>query len=297
MPDILVVDDSPLQARHLQFILQEGGHMVTLAGHGLEALQAVQAKRPDIVITDMHMPQMNGLELVGALRAEYPGLPVILCTSQGSEELAVEALKAGASSYVPKRRLADEILPIVDEVLSVISFQQKNAMFLSRMTSLENSFVLENDPDLVPQVVSHVEAVMNQLSIFDEVDRMRVGVAVHEAVVNAIVHGNLEISSDLKAGDWSAYYQAIQTRRHQAPYESRRVRITIRADRSPSLEIRVSDDGPGFDISKVPDPTDPRSMERSSGRGLLLIKTFFDRVTFSPTGNEITMMKGLSRLP
>jgi anti-sigma regulatory factor (Ser/Thr protein kinase) len=238
---------------------------------------------------------MNGLELVGALRSEFPGLPVILCTSQGSEELAVEALRAGASSYVPKRRLADEIIPMVEEVLSVVGVQKKNAMFSSRLTGLENRFVLENDTDLVPQVVSHVEAVMGQLSIFDEVDRVRVGVAVHEAVVNAIVHGNLEISSELKSGDWDAYHDEIRTRSKQTPFQERRVMITIRADRRPYLEIRVSDQGPGFDISTVPDPTDPNSMERSSGRGLLLIRTFFDRVSHSATGNEIVMIKGLSR--
>jgi len=295
MAEVLVVDDSPLQARHLQFILQEGGYVVRMAGHGLDALDMVRSHRPDIVITDMHMPVMNGLELVGALRSEFPGLPVILCTSQGSEELAVEALRAGASSYVPKRRLADEIIPMVEEVLSVVGVQKKNAMFSSRLTGLENRFVLENDTDLVPQVVSHVEAVMGQLSIFDEVDRVRVGVAVHEAVVNAIVHGNLEISSELKSGDWDAYHDEIRTRSKQTPFQERRVMITIRADRRPYLEIRVSDQGPGFDISTVPDPTDPNSMERSSGRGLLLIRTFFDRVSHSATGNEIVMIKGLSR--
>jgi CheY-like chemotaxis protein len=295
MAEVLVVDDSPLQARHLQFILQEGDFLVTVAGHGLEALEVVRRKRPDIVITDMHMPVMNGLELVGALRSEFPGLPVILCTSQGSEELAVEALKAGASSYVPKRRLADEIILMVEEVLSVASAQKKHAMFSTRMTGLENRFSLENDPDLVPQIVSHVEAVMSQLSIFDEVERVRVGVAVHEAVVNAIVHGNLGVDSELKAGDWEAYHEMIRTRRKQSPYQERTVTITIRADRRPYLEIRVMDQGPGFDISTVPDPTDPNSMERTSGRGLLLIRTFFDKVSHNPTGNEIIMIKGLSR--
>jgi anti-sigma regulatory factor (Ser/Thr protein kinase) len=121
---------------------------------------------------------------------------------------------------------------------------------------------------------------------------VRIGVAVHEAVVNAMVHGNLEVGSEAKAGNWDEYHATIARRRVEEPYRSRRVAITVRATRAPFLEVRVADDGRGFDPATVPDPTNPAHLGDSSGRGLLLIRTFFDRVAHSPSGNEIVMQKG-----
>jgi CheY-like chemotaxis protein/anti-sigma regulatory factor (Ser/Thr protein kinase) len=291
---VLVVDDSPTQAYHMAAVLRAAGHEVTTAGNGIEALAAIRRAVPDVVVSDIHMPEMDGLALVAAVRSDFPGVPVLVATSQGSEELAVAALRGGAAGYVPKRNLDSDLVPAVDDILSVAAAQRKQSLFLDRMSAAEYHFELENDPDLVPLVVGHVETVLRTMNLFDPSDHMRVGLAVHEAVVNAIVHGNLEVSSDLKQGDWSAYHQAIADRAEQSPYRDRRVNVTVRATRTPYLSVRVRDEGPGFDPSKLPDPTDPAHLDLTSGRGLLLIRTFFDRVAHSPRGNEITMVKGKS---
>jgi CheY-like chemotaxis protein len=292
MASVLVVEDSPVQAKYLEHLLTVCGHRVRLAGNGVEALEALREAVPDLVLTDMQMPEMNGLELVAAARTEFPGLPVILTTGAGSESLAVQALRAGAASYIPKPNLAREAGPLLEEVLSVADSQRKHALFLGRMIAVEHSFALENDPDLVPEVVGHVEALMRQMELFDPSDRVRLGVGVHEAVVNAMVHGNLEVSSELKGGDWKAYHALIQERARQRPYSDRRVRVTVKADRAPRLELVVRDEGLGFDPQALPDPTDPANWGNACGRGLLLIRTFFDDVTHNATGNEITMRKG-----
>jgi CheY-like chemotaxis protein len=292
MARILVVDDSPVQAKHLQFIFRDAGHNVDTAGNGVLALDAIRTNTYDVVFTDMHMPEMNGLELVDSLRSEFPGLPVVLSTGFGSEELAVEALKAGASSYVPKRNLARDAVPILNEILSVSESRKKQSLFMDRMSSAEYQFVLENDTNLIPQMVGHAEALMTNMNLFDQSDRVRIGVAIHEALVNAMVHGNLQISSELKAGDWDIYHNTITERNQQEPYKDRRVTLRVRVRKGPYLQVQINDQGPGFDPSKLPDPTDPANMERASGRGLLLIRTFFDNVVHNSTGNEIVMTKG-----
>lgn len=292
MAHILVADDSPELLRFLGTLLRAAGHAVETAGDGLQALAAVRHNRPDVLITDMQMPGLNGLQLVDLLRSEFPGLPVVLCAGEGSEELAVEALRAGAVHYVPKRKLTADAVPVLDEVLSVALARRKQALFLDSMTVAEHTFTLANDPDLAGPVIGHVEALMRQLALFDAGEHVRVGIAVQEAVVNAIVHGNLEVSSDLKRGGWGAYHAEIVRRADQAPYRDRRVTVATRAVRGSSLTVRVRDEGPGFDPKSLPDPTDPANIEKGSGRGLLLIHTFFDRVTHNPSGNEITMEKG-----
>jgi CheY-like chemotaxis protein len=292
MAEVLLVEDDPIQARFLEHVLTVCGYRVRLADSGAEALTALRGSVPDLILTDMQMPGMNGLELVAAVRAEFPGLPVVLTSGAGSEELVVRALRAGAAGYIPKRAFARDAGPLLSEVLSASEAEKRHSLFLGHMTALEHRFVLENDPDLIPEAVGHIEAVMRQLELFDPSDRVRVGVAVHEALVNAMVHGNLEVGSELKAGDWKVYHALIRERGRLEPYCSRRVKVTLRADRSPWLEVVVRDEGPGFDPAALPDPTDPANWERADGRGLLLIRTFFDTIEYNPTGNEITMTKG-----
>jgi CheY-like chemotaxis protein/anti-sigma regulatory factor (Ser/Thr protein kinase) len=297
MAKLLVVDDSTLQRRHLESILKPVGYTVRQAGTGKEALQHILADPPDVVITDIHMPEMNGIELVAVIRQDYPTIPVLVTTEFGSEELAVQALKAGASNYIPKKYLARELLRTLEDLLSVAATHKQQSHFLNMMTAVENEFILENNPDLVGQVVTHTDSLMRRMQIFDDSERMRIGVAVHESVVNGIVHGNLEIRSELKSGDWEAYHQTIQHRSRQDPYQNRRVTVTVRATREPMLMVRVKDEGNGFDPKKLPDPNDPAQLESSCGRGLLLIRTFFDTVTYNAKGNEITMVKKQSTQP
>ena len=75
-----------------------------------------------------------------------------------------------------------------------------------------------------------------------------------------------------------------------SPYRERRVRVCERLDPD-AVTYVIRDEGKGFDLSTVPDPTNPDNLLKASGRGLMLIKTFMDEVTFNGVGNEITMVK------
>jgi DNA-binding response OmpR family regulator len=291
MARVLVVEDSPEQAKDVESILRAADYEVEVATHARAAIESVRRRPPDLVLTEMHMGDMSGLELVEALRAEFPAIPVVMSAEVGSEELAVQSLRSGASGYLPKRNLARDVVALADEILSVSASQQKLSQFLTRMTVAEYQFTLENNPDLISQVVSQVESVLRTMQLFDAAEHLRIGVAVHEATVNAMVHGNLEISSDLKTDDWDAYHAEIATRSACEPYSKRRVHVTIRATRAPSLEVRVTDEGHGYDPALLPDPTDPANLDRACGRGLLLIRTFFDEVRHGKNGTEIVMVK------
>ena len=77
-PDhILVVDDSPTQLRQMQIVLEKDGFLVQTAVDGKNAMQSIQAKAPLMVVTDLQMPEMNGLELVAAVKASTPSIPVL----------------------------------------------------------------------------------------------------------------------------------------------------------------------------------------------------------------------------
>jgi two-component system, OmpR family, KDP operon response regulator KdpE len=113
---ILVVDDEPQLTRVLRRSLSSHGYEVQVASDGDEALTTFNAWRPDVVITDLAMPNMSGLELCRRLRASS-SVPVIVLSAKGEERVKVEALDAGADDYVTKPFGVDELLARVRVVL------------------------------------------------------------------------------------------------------------------------------------------------------------------------------------
>jgi CheY-like chemotaxis protein/anti-sigma regulatory factor (Ser/Thr protein kinase) len=306
MIKILIVDDSPvdrqlagklLAARPLSVDLEHPeGVEVVYGTNGREALDRIKRDKPDAVLTDLQMPEMDGLELVLEIREKHPLIPVILMTAHGSEEIAVRALQNGAASYVPKRKLANDLCQTVESVLAAAQGQRAHRDLMGCVTQTESQFRLENDPALIPPLVGRLKESFSDITSCDETTVLRLSIALREAILNAMDHGNLELDSALREQDGSAYERLADERRRQAPYKDRRVHITVReAPRGAVYVIR--DEGPGFDPSSLPDPTDPANMEKASGRGLLLIRTFMTEVRLNESGNEITLVRRVERGP
>ncbi len=108
-PRILVVDDEPQITRVLRMSLKTHGYDVRVAAEGLSALETYNDWHPDLIVTDLAMPNMDGLELCRRLR-EVSQLPIIVLSVRGEERTKVEALDAGADDYVTKPFGMDELL-------------------------------------------------------------------------------------------------------------------------------------------------------------------------------------------
>lgn len=296
MPTVLVVDDSPVDLRLVRGILEKDSSLtVQCSPSGAEALQRMHESRPELVLTDMQMPDMNGLELVVTTRLQYPDVPVVLMTAHGSESLAVEALEQGAASYVPKSRLAEKLLDTVDDVLTCTRAQQKNQQLISCMTRAQLTFELDNDIALIDPLVETIQETVSGMGLCDFNGRVRLGVALKEALLNAIFRGNLEWDRDevrnvrerLQPGKQP---DRLKERASDPRYRGRKVYVDAKITRQEAVFV-IGDDGPGFDLSTVPDPRDPGSLDTERGRGLWLIKSFMDEIRFNPRGNEITLVK------
>ena len=294
VPRVLVAEDSPTQAQHIQFLLEDGGFVVETASDGKDALRILGERIPDIITTDLEMPEMNGLELVEAVRNQYPAVPVVLITAHGSEEIAALALRKGASSYVPKAQIAEDLVDTLKNILAVTQADRHQQRALECMVSSETLFVIGNDASLIPPLIGYLDSLLSRTRFCDANARMRVCVALNEALMNAIQHGNLEVSSELRQVDENVFRDMVRKRSQEPPYCDRRVycRVSMTVDEA---VYAIRDSGPGFDPTGLPDPYDPANLERVGGRGLLLIRTFMDRVTHNDTGNEITLIKHRSR--
>ena len=286
---VLVAEDSRTQSVLFRSLLEKAGYHTVMAVNGREALDMIRNMPPDVVITDLNMPEMNGLELVEAVHANFPSIPVILATGVGNEEIAAEALRKGAASYVPKRNLRD-LIPTLQRLLAVAQSDRASAQLSSCATLSDMHFSLPNEGALVAPLVAKIKRTVESFKLRDGSGAMRVAMALDEALQNAMLHGNLEVSSRLREGDdANAFYALATERRQQSPFKDRRVNVRALITQE-MAEITIADEGPGFDPGKIPDPTDPAYLDRPCGRGLWLIHAFIDEVRHNPTGNEITMV-------
>ena len=290
MAHVLVVDDSTLDRRVATRILEEIGLDVVGASNGRDACEHLQREQPDLVVTDMQMPEMDGLQLVQYVTDAYPAIPIILMTAFGSEELAVKALQIGAASYVPKQNLARDLVGTVKNVLAVARARHATRAMLGSMIRLESEYVLSNSLEGLDALIGYVKEQLRHMYLFGEHDILRIGTALYESMVNAIEHGNLELGSQHRELPSNEYRKLFEQRGLTSPYRARHVYFTSKFTRS-SATFVVRDQGRGFDPSTLPNPTDPENVGRVNGRGLFLIRTFMDEVQFNENGNEITMIR------
>ena len=124
MATVLIVDDDLHLRQSFEKLLTQEGHMVRTAASGEAGLAIVRGEIPDLVIMDVRLPGMNGLEAFQAMRAMEPKLPVIIMTAFGTTETAIEATKLGAFDYVLKPFDIPEILAVIDQALEAGRFMR-----------------------------------------------------------------------------------------------------------------------------------------------------------------------------
>ncbi len=288
---VLIVDDSPVDRRLAAAIVGRRPNLRPLtASTGAEALDLIERLRPAAVVTDLQMPGMNGLELVEAIGKGYPGLPVVLMTAYGSEDIAIRALRLGAANYVPKKALAHDLADTIDAVLALAAVDGSRRKLLSCLEATRASFRLGNDPELISPLIAMLQEDLDGMGLCDGNSRTRVGVALQECLSNALFHGNLEVSSDLRQEDERLFYAEAGNRRRLAPYRHRAIHVSADLGRD-CATYRIRDEGPGFDTASLDAPFDPESLMRVGGRGMILIRSFMDEVRHNASGNEITMIK------
>jgi CheY-like chemotaxis protein/anti-sigma regulatory factor (Ser/Thr protein kinase) len=293
MATILVVDDLAMQRQLVNGLLSRlPGNQLVFASNGKEALSKLAAYPADLVLTDLLMPEMDGLELLRAVRRDHPQLPVILMTAGGSEQIAVQALQEGAASYVPKRAMGRRLAETVNSVLAASQAERTHSELGKRLTSQEFTFALENDATLVLALPSFLKPYLITAGLTDNLALTRTHMVLEEALVNALYHGNLELGDALKEKGPDELAELATRRATESPYKERR--IHIRASLTPErAEFTIHDDGPGFNIATLPDATDVASLDRPRGRGVLLMRTFMDEVRYNEAGNAVTMTKRL----
>ena len=156
---ILVADDDASLRRVLEYNLAKEGYAVLTADSGEQALALLDAERVDLLITDIKMPGMDGMDLLKRVRQASPETQVIVITAFGTIEMAVEAMKAGAFEYVTKPFNRDELSLAVRKALRLRSLEHDNARL---RREVERKYGFENivgDSPPLQQVYRLIEKV------------------------------------------------------------------------------------------------------------------------------------------
>ena len=291
LPTLLIVGEpGRLNVAREALIELELGWEVIFAPTAAEA-HAIPAVRPvDVILLDLANPHVEGVELVGSLTSKHPDTPIVLMSAPYAVSVALEAVRKGAVNHFPRDLLDTEPAAVLNTLRAAADGHRQRSQAVARLDHQAFTFTLGNDPAEVPAVVARLADAAVEVGLCDRPTARRVGVSVEEALLNAIIHGNLEVSSDLRQTDDGTYERRIEERRVQAPYAERRVRLWARLSRSEAVFV-VQDEGPGFDVNQVPDPTDPENLFRVGGRGLLLMRSFMTAVQFDDRGSRVTLVK------
>jgi CheY-like chemotaxis protein len=288
MPVALVVDDSEMDRLLAGRLLQEAGDIqVEYAEDGQAALERIATSEPDVVVADLLMPRMDGLELVTHLHMKHPRVPVILMTAHGSETVAAQALERGAASYVPKSQLADRLVETVRDILALSRADRTYERLIECSTRSQFEFRLYNDPGLIDPLVDLVQQMVSSMGVCQPPEQLQVGVAVEQALLNAMLHGNLELTAAEVRLPRPQREVVVRERQGRAPYRDRRVFVHISITPQEAKFV-IRDDGPGFDVKSV---ISGGTLDQESQRGLVLMRAFMDDVRFNDRGNEVVMTK------
>jgi CheY-like chemotaxis protein/anti-sigma regulatory factor (Ser/Thr protein kinase) len=275
MTKILIVDDDRATRHILQKVLTAGGYQTTVAKDGIEALEALGKRRFDLVLLDVWMPRMNGLELLARLRTHKRKPRVVVMTSDDAPQTLLEAVRENAFKYVQKPVDASGLLHTLRAVLEA-----------PEIPPIE---VISARPEWVELIVPCTR---------DAVDRI-------EAVV---AHLEADLAPDLRESIVYAFRELLMNAIEWGGRLDATRQVRIACLHSPRmLMYRIADPGPGFTIEDLPHaaigqpPDQPiehmRIREekgiRPGGFGLLTVRAKVDELLYNEKRNEVVFVKYL----
>jgi CheY-like chemotaxis protein/anti-sigma regulatory factor (Ser/Thr protein kinase) len=292
---VLIVEDDKASRLFLESLLESNNYTFKSAANGVEGLNVFEEYEPDLVLTDIQMPIMDGLELLEAIRNKKSETIVIIITAFGTENYAIQALHLGANNYLKKPVSGQELLALLKKYKTIITAKYSPDKLPGKLIHRKAKYEFESDMTKIPKIVDKV-IVESALEVEDNI-KVNLELGLVELITNAIEHGNLGIDYNekqeaLKKGILDDLYSK---RTNNPQYSNRKVIVEFYAD-SEKFEWTITDEGDGFDWTLLPNPTDQDHILELSGRGIFITRFLFDTLEYKGKGNIVTATKYLKNI-
>ena len=279
---ILVVDDSQTDRTLVTGLLsaERPDWTVLSKSAAADGLKVLTSQSVTAVITDLFMPEISGEEFLTAVRRQFPSVPVIVITSKGDDEIAARSLELGAVNYVPKRRLAEDLIPAIDEIQRGIEEAEVSSEVLSHLVRSRTIFHIDSDLEQIRSLLHLVRQRLETIRSLQNDQVRQVTDAVREALMNAYTHGSAPSSPEDNLTN-------VDDESHTGQAES-----VIEAELSLCKEyvcFIVTDRGPGFDTSRLYDGS-----ESKTNNGFRTMRDNMDCIEFNDSGNRVVLTKKLT---
>ncbi len=287
---ILIVEDDHASRLFLESLLESNNYEFRSAENGIEGLNIFDEYNPDIVLSDIKMPIMDGLELLEAIRDKNSDAIVVIVTAFGSENYAIQALHLGANNYLKKPVSGQELLRLLKKYKAIISGKYSPESLPGKLKNRTFSIEFKSEFGKIPKIV---DKIMIESAIeIDDSEKVNIELGLVELITNAVEHGNLGISYIEKqtALDKGNLSELFNERVHNEKYKNRKILVDFFTDEE-KYQWTITDDGDGFNWKNIPDPTDQEHILELNGRGIFISKFLFDKVEYFGKGNIVTATK------
>jgi DNA-binding response OmpR family regulator len=287
--NIMLVEDEEINLRLMEGMLGHLGHRLILARNGREAIKKFNKFLPDIVILDILMPRISGIEVLKEIRSRNTGTIVIMVTASNKEEHAIESLRLGANNYLKKPVHYDDLVPLIHKYNSTIQKRSMEKLVLSKMVSRKFLMEIENDLQIIPKIAQYLA---NETStLFDKDEIVSVNIALLELLVNAFEHGNLGISyaDKSKAISEKRLDRLYEERLADPAYSRRKIIIDFTLEKD-ACEWIITDEGDGFQSEEYTTLNED-NRENEHGRGIFISNFHLDELQYIGKGNKVRALK------
>ena len=294
---ILIVEDDPASRKVLKHVVTALNYEAVTAEDGESGWRQFLEQSPPLVISDIRMPKMDGLDLLDAIRSVNDQTIVIIVTAYGSEEYAVEALRRKANNFLVKPLQTSMLAPMLRKYQAILGGSEDLAKPCGNVVQKEFEVRFANRPHDIPQMATQL--IREAGSLIPKHLRLNLHLGLAELLANAIEHGNLELSTAARAegsgSDPWVLDKSLLARRLSNPHIAKR-KVRVQATDPYRCEWLIEDEGPGFSADRW--LIDLETLDKTShhGRGIFLCGCYFDELEYLDRGNRVRAVKLLRAL-
>ena len=258
---ILVVDDEKDVRDTLSEMIESLGSEVAVAENGVKALDRVKTERIDLIVTDLSMPEMSGLDLIVEAKRVSPNIPIAVISAYGNVENTTYALTRGAFSFIAKPFKMSQIKDMIRKGKQLRELSLGTYALMDWVRS-ETDMTFPSQENLFPSAILFVLKECQWRGIEDDARLENIAICLEELLSNAVIHGNRN-------------------------NKEKQIALRMRFDAERFI-LAVKDEGDGFDATTYLEKIRNNQAAIPEKRGLFITDLLVDELQFNDKGNEVT---------